>query len=68
MAQSTEQLVSQSRLLSSIAVRELLGIGPWKLWQLSNLKSDNKLPSYLIGNRRKFKYDEVMWWVDKQKA
>lgn len=62
-------LVSQGRMLSVSEVLEMWPVSRQALWRLANSKSEDKrLPSYKVGGKRLFKYDELMWYLDKHKT
>lgn len=63
------ELVSQGRMLTIPQVLEVVPISRQALWRLSNSKSeDNRIPSYKVGGKRLYKYDELMWYMDKHKT
>lgn len=64
-----QNLVTQSRLLTIPQVVEMLQVSRQALWRLSNAKShDKRIPSYKVGGKRLYKYDELMWYLDKHKS
>lgn len=57
-----------AKLLTCKQVMELLGVKKNTLFKFTlHLTPDQRLPSYKVGKSRKYKFDEVMWWIDKQK-
>jgi len=62
-------LATQGRMMS---VKEVLTMWPMSrqtLWVLSTTKNEDKrLPSYKVGGKRLYKYDELMWYLDKHKT
>lgn len=57
----------ESRLLSIKQIQEMMGISRQTLWRLVNSKRD-PLPSVMIRGNRKFKLDQVNWWIDSHAA
>lgn len=61
--------MDQSRMLTISQVLEMWPVSRQVLWRLSNAKSEDKrLPSYKVGGKRLYKYDELMWYLDKHKT
>lgn len=52
------------RLLSTKQAQEMLGVGKVTLFKMLRNKSD-PLPSFRVGRLRKFKLDQLLWWIDK---
>lgn len=64
-----EQPASHGRMLTPKEVMSILRISNVGLWRLSNSKSeDRRIPSYKVGGKRLYKYDELMWYLDKHKT
>lgn len=62
-------LVNQGRMLSTDQVAEMWHMSRQALWRLSNAKNhDKRVPSYKVGGKRLFKFDELMWYLDKHKT
>lgn len=62
-------LVNQSRMMTIVQVLDMLQVSRQVLWRLSNSKSqDKRIPSYKVGGKRLYKYDELMWYLDKHKT
>lgn len=59
---------NKTRLLSVRETQELLNVSRTFLDRIVRLKSENKLPSYKIGRHRKFRYEDIQWWIEKQRA
>lgn len=60
---------SQSRMMTIGQVLEMWPVSRQVLWRLSNSRSEAKrLPSYKVGGKRLYKYDELMWYLDKHKT
>lgn len=53
-----------ARLLSSDEVCQILKIGKSTLYRYMKSKKD-PLPSFVIGGTRRFRADQITWWVDK---
>ncbi len=63
---ANEALVDQGRMLTAKQVATMLNVSKQVVWRLSNSKAeDRRIPSYKVGSRRRYKYDEVMWYLDK---
>lgn len=63
------ELVNQGRMLTTNQVLEMWSVSRQTLWRISNIKSDeNRLPSYKVGGKRLYKYDELQWYLDKHKT
>lgn len=63
------ELTTQGRMLSITQVLEMWPVSRQVLWRLSNSKNEHKrLPSYKVGGKRLYKYDELMWYLDKHKT
>jgi Helix-turn-helix domain len=61
--------ITQGRLLTVKEVREMWPVSRSFLWELSTTKDESRrLPSYKVGRHRLYKYDELMWYLDKHKA
>lgn len=66
---ATSELISGGRMLSINQVLEMWPVSRQVLWRLSNSKIEEKrLPSYKVGGKRLYKYDELMWYLDKHKT
>jgi hypothetical protein len=62
-------LVDQGRMLTITQVLDMWPVSRQVLWRLSNNKNEDKrLPSYKVGGKRLYKYDELMWYLDKHKT
>jgi hypothetical protein len=62
-------LVTQGRMLTPKDVISMWNISRVALWRLTNSRNESKrIPSYKVGGKRLYKYDELMWYLDKQKA
>lgn len=59
-------LLEQGRMLRIADVLEMWPVSRTFIWRMLNEKSD-PLPSYRVGGKRLFKYDELMWYMDKHK-
>lgn len=63
------ELATQGRMLTTKDVMAMLRISNVGLWRLSNAKSESRrIPSYKVGGKRLYKYDEIMWYLDKHKT
>ena len=61
-------LLNNGRLLEVEDVLKMWPISRQMLYRLSTLKNaDERIPSYKLGGRRLFKYDELMFWLDKHR-
>lgn len=66
---SKNELVGQGRMLTVDQVLQVLPVSRQVLWRLSNSKSEAKrIPSYKVGGKRLYKYDELMWYLDNHKT
>ncbi len=62
-------LVNQGRMLGIAEVLKMWSISRQVLWRLSNAKSEEtRIPSYKVGGKRLYKYDELVWYLDKHKT
>ena len=53
------------RLLSGREARAFLGVSKRKLWEMTlRYKGSDRLPSYKIGGSRKFRLDQLLWYID----
>ena len=56
-------------LLTPRETAHLLGVTLPTLWKLSHRKAgNNRLPSYKIRANRKYRKDELLWWLENQRA
>lgn len=53
-----------SRLLSRNQVCDMLGVSIVTLHKLINSRKD-PIPTVKIGHMRRFKLDQVIWWIEK---
>jgi excisionase family DNA binding protein len=61
--------VDRARLLSIQQLSAWWGVSRKHIWELcTKRKGEKKLPSYFIGRRRVFIYDECFWYLKKQEA
>lgn len=64
-----QEMLTQGRMLSVSEVLEMWPMSRTALWRISNAKNDGKrLPSYKVGGKRLYRYDELMWYLDKHKT
>jgi excisionase family DNA binding protein len=56
--------LQHSRLLSTKQAQEMLGVGKVTLFKMLRNKKD-PLPSFKIGRLRKFRLDQLTWYIDK---
>lgn len=62
-------LTDQGRMLTTGQVLSMWPVSRQVLWRISNSKNEDKrLPSYKVGGKRLYKYDELMWYLDKHKT
>lgn len=62
-------LTNMTRLLTTQELCAWWKCSKKYIWDISvNRKGDNRLPSYKIGKRRLYKYDECCWYLQKQEA
>lgn len=54
---------ASSRLLSARETQEYLGVSKKKLYEMT-FKYKDRLPSFKIGNSRKYRLDQVNFYVD----
>lgn len=60
---------AHSRLLTTKQAMAYLGVGSRLLWKLTFSKDPTqKIPSYKVGKLRKYRYDELSWWLDNHKS
>lgn len=61
-------LVSEGRLLSSKQVKEMWGVSHKWLW-VHTLKGreSERIPSFKLGKVRRYRADELAWWLEKHK-
>lgn len=65
----TSELAAQGRMLSISEVLSMWPMSRQALWKLSNSKNeDTRIPSYKVGGKRLYNYDELMWYLDKHKT
>lgn len=63
------ELVTQGRMMTITEVLAMWPMSKQALWRLSNSKNEDKrLPSYKVGGKRLYKYDELQWYLDKHKT
>lgn len=61
--------VDPARLLSIGQLADWWGVSRKHIWHLCvNAKGEKRIPSYFIGKRRVFIYDECYWYLKKQEA
>lgn len=60
--------VDRTRLLSIEQLTDWWGVSRKYIWELTKKRGDRKLPSYKLGRRRVFIYDECYWYLKKQEA
>lgn len=65
----SSELIQGSRVLSIAQLCEWWGVSKKHIWQLTTQKKgDKRLPSYKVGRRRLFSYDECYWYLKKQET
>lgn len=68
MTQPSEMAVS-ARMLTTKEVMAMLRVSIVWLWRHTNAKSEaDRVPSYKVGNKRLYKYEEIMHYLDNHKA
>lgn len=66
---TVDDLLIQGRMLTTSQVLSMWPISRQGLWRVSNTKRDaDRLPSYKIGGKRLYRYDELMWYLDKHRT
>lgn len=56
--------IEESKLLSQDEVCSILKVSRSALYRYMAQKKD-PLPSFKFGGRRRFRHDQLMWWIDK---
>jgi excisionase family DNA binding protein len=61
--------VERSRLITATELKTYLGVSDRWVWRwTADTDPEKRIPSYKIGKLRKYKFDEVLWWLDKRKS
>lgn len=68
-APPTNPLVDRTRLLTTEEVSRWFRVSRKYIWDISmNRKGEERLPSYKMGRRRLYLYDECYWFLKKQES
>lgn len=63
-----DDLISQARLLQ---IKHVLAMWPvsrnW-LWKKTVASGPDRIPSYQLGGKRVYRFDELMFWLDSHKS
>ena len=60
--------IVQGRLISAREAMTLLGISRRTLYTMTlHSKPSERIPSYKLGKSRKYKLDELLWWLDARR-
>jgi predicted DNA-binding transcriptional regulator AlpA len=64
-----QELAVSGRMLTSKEVMAMLNVSNVWLWRHSNAKSEaHRIPSYKLGGKRLYKYEEIIHYLDNHKA
>lgn len=62
------EYAAMSRMLTTKQTQALLGVGPRFLWKMTkHPRESERIPSYKIGKLRKYRFDEVMHWLENHR-
>ncbi len=62
------EAIVTGRLISVKEAMAYLGISRRTLYVMTFLhKADERIPSYKYGKSRKYKFDELNWWLEKHR-
>ena len=57
------------RLLTRDETVAFMQVSKNYLWKISDPKKrTDYLPSYKMGKRRNYRFDEIMWWLEKHRV